>query len=100
MINWYSIVANSFWLLGLAIILAGLSYYYWLADQTSRSFGEILAAPAFQRVIVIGALLVGIGLALTADSLWQVLPAAALIVVSVIALITSFRARSNTPPTQ
>lgn len=100
MINWYSIVANSFWLLGLAIILAGLSYYYWLAAQTGRSFGEILGTPSFQRVIVIGALLVGIGLALTAGSLWQVLPAAALIVVSVIALVTSFRARSNTPPTQ
>lgn len=98
MINWYSVVANGFWLLGLAIILAGLSYYYWLAAQTSRPFGQILGVPSFQRVLMVGLLLVGIGLALTAGGVWQVIPAAALIVASVAALVVSYRPRPNTPP--
>lgn len=98
MINWYSIIANSFWLLGLAVILAGLSYYYWLAVQTGRSFKDMVGVSSFQRVIALGALLVGVGLALTAGSLWQVIPAIALIGVSVAALVTSYRAHSDTPP--
>lgn len=98
MINWYSIIANSFWLLGLAVVLAGLSYYYWLAVQTGRSLKDIFGASSFQRVIIFGALLVGVGLALTAGSLWQVILAIALIGVSVVAFVTSFRAHSDTPP--
>lgn len=97
MINWYSIVANGFWLLGLAIILAGLSYYYWLAIQTGRSFGKILEDSSFQRVSLIGAVLVGVGLAFTAGSLWQMIPAVALIIVGIAALIASLRSRTNTP---
>ena len=98
MINWYSVVANSFWLLGLAILLAGLSYYYWFATQTGRPFSQILETAPFQRVIVVGLLLVGIGLALTANNLWQVVPAATLILVCVVALVAIYRARSNPPP--
>ncbi len=100
MINWYSIIANSFWLLGLAAVLAGLSYYYWLAVQTGRSLGDMFGASSFQRVIILGALLIGVGLSLTAGSLWQMLPAIVLIGVSVVALVTSFRTRSDTPPTR
>lgn len=100
MINWFSVVANGFWLMGLAVVLAGLSYYYWLAAQANRPFGQIIGSAPFQRVAVIGLLLVGIGLVLTANGLWQVIPAGALILVCAVALVALFRARSSAPPSR
>ncbi len=37
MVNWFSVVGNSFWIVGLALIVAGLSYYYWLAGHTRQT---------------------------------------------------------------
>ncbi|HMT20109.1 MAG TPA: hypothetical protein PKE20_02500 [Promineifilum sp.] len=91
MINWLSVVANGFWLVGLALVLAGFSYYYWLAGQLGQSLGEQLAGRPFQRVAVFGLLLVGIGLALTAEGLWQIIPAAALILMCLFALYALLR---------
>lgn len=98
MINWFSIVANSFWITGLALLLAGVSYYYWLAGQMGHPFRNELNNPPFQKLAMFGLLLVGIGLALTANDALQMLPAAALIFVCVIALIVLFRSRSGIPP--
>lgn len=98
MINWTSVVANSFWIVGLAFILAGLSYYYWLAGQTGRSFQEEIGNLPFQRVAVSGLLLVGIGLLLTADKMLQIVPAAALIIVCLISLATLLRQRHHNRP--
>lgn len=98
MINWFSIVANGLWISGLAIILAGLSYYYWLAGQLDHSFKTELNNPAFQKIVIAGLLLVGFGLLLTADNSWQMLPAAALIFICVFALYTLYRKPSNNPP--
>lgn len=100
MINWFSVVANGFWLAGLAIVLAGLSYYYWLATQMRRPLREVLGSSPFQRVAVSGLLLVGIGLVLTADGVWQIIPALALILVCAVALVTLYRTSENSPPTQ
>jgi hypothetical protein len=93
MINWLSVVANSFWVVGLAVILAALSYYYWLADQLGHSLREEFGRPRFQRLLVLGLLLVGIGLALTSNDLWQILPAAVLIIGCVVALFALRRQR-------
>lgn len=98
MINWFSIVANSFWITGLALLLAGVSYYYWLAGQMGHPFRYELNNPPFQKLAMFGLLLVGIGLALTANDALQMLPAAALIFICVIALFVLFRSRSGIPP--
>lgn len=95
MINWFSVAANGLWLIGLALILAAFSYHQWLAGQSGQPIGRVLNNPSFQRWAVIGLLLVGIGLALTADGLVQLLPATALIIVCIVALIALFRTRPN-----
>lgn len=91
MINWQSVVGNGFWIVGLAIMLAGLSYTYWRAGQLDHPLRRELSEPTFQRLAVSGMLLVGIGLAITAVGLWQLVPAAALIVVCLVALFALFR---------
>ncbi len=95
MIDWQSVVSNAFWIFGLAVILAGLSYYYWLSEQLGRPLGEVLSKPPFLIVVMGGLLLVGIGLTLTADSLWQTIPAAALIVASLAGLLALIRSRRS-----
>ena len=61
MIDWLTVVAHGFWIAGLALILAALSYYYWLAGQEGRSLRRELAGPSFQKLLLVGLLLVGIG---------------------------------------
>lgn len=95
MINWLSVVYNTFWIVGLALILAAFSYYYWLAGQLGRPLRQELSQPPFQRVATVGMLLVGIGLALTANGIWQTLPAIALIILCTIALLSLVRNRTN-----
>ncbi|MCL4802867.1 MAG: hypothetical protein KJ046_01045 [Anaerolineae bacterium] len=95
MINWMSVVYNSFWIVGLALMLAAFSYYYWLAGQAGRPLRQELSRPPFQGVATIGMLLVGIGLALTAKGIWQVLPAVALIIVCIIALLVLFKSQAK-----
>lgn len=95
MINWLSVVANGFWLVGLALVLAGFSYYYWLAGQLGQPLGQQLTGRPFQRVAVAGLLLVGIGLVLTADGPSQILPAATLILACLFALYVLLRRDRN-----
>lgn len=91
MINWLSVVGSSFWIAGAALMLAGLSYYYWLAGQFGRPFRQVMSEPRFQTIILIGLLLVGIGLAITSDDLRQAIPAGALILACLLALLAMFR---------
>lgn len=91
MINWLSVIGNSFWIVGLALMLAGFSYFYWVAGQLGRSLRQIMREPRFQMLIVGGLLLVGIGLTITAGDLWQAVPAGALIAVCLLALLAIHR---------
>lgn len=98
MINWMSVIANGFWIVGLAVILAALSYYYWLAGQLGRPLRQELGSPPFQRLLMIGLLLVGIGLALTGNGLWQILPAVALVLGCIVSLFFLHRQRHHQRP--
>lgn len=91
MINWLSVVANSFWIVGLAIMLAGVSYHLWLAGQLNRPLRQQLGGASFLRVAVAGLLLVAIGLALTADGMLQLLPAVVLSLIALFAFLALFR---------
>ena len=91
MIDWLTVVAHGFWIAGLALILAALSYYTWLAGQEKRSLRRELAGPSFQKPLLIGLLLVGIGLSGTSQQLWQFIAAAAVAIGAAIALVFSLR---------
>ena len=71
-INWPSIIVNSFWIIGLAILLAAFSYHFWLADIEKRHLKEQLARPAFQKFYWLGLTFVGIGLAGTSQKTWEI----------------------------
>jgi len=88
MINWLSVIANGLWVAGLSVILAALSYTRWLAGQAGRSWGAELSQPGSLRVCLAGLFLVGLGLAGTSRSTWQVALAVALLLGCVVALLS------------
>lgn len=71
MLEWTSLIANCLWLVGLAILLAGFSYHYWLAQRDSRLVRRQLQQPDFRRLAWLGLVLVAIGLAATSRALWE-----------------------------
>lgn len=95
MIDWLTVIAHGFWIAGLALILAALSYYTWLAGQEGRSLRQELAGPAFQKPLLVGLLLVGVGLSGTSQQVWQVIAAATVAVGAAIALVLSWRAATR-----
>jgi type IV secretory pathway VirB2 component (pilin) len=70
-IDWYDVIVNSFWILGLAIILAAVSYHHWLAGEANRSLRAQLESPAFQLPAWIGFCLICIGLAGGSGRVWE-----------------------------
>lgn len=92
MIDWLRIVAHGFWIAGLALILAALSYHYWLAGQAGHSLRRELAGPSFQRAALGGVLLVSIGLSTISRGLWPQVLSAAVAIGAVVALLWRWRA--------
>ncbi len=92
MIDWVSVIANGFWIAGLALVLAALSYYNWHADQQKRALREEFGSAPFQKAVAAGLLLIGIGLAGTSAQVWQVALAGAVVFGSGIALLMLWRA--------
>ncbi len=89
-----SVLANSAWILGLAIILAALSYVYWEASQTKQTFRSSLVSPTFQLPLYGGLTLIGLGLLGTGGSALEVVLAALMTAGSAFAFIRSYQARS------
>jgi hypothetical protein len=71
-INWYSILLNSFWIGGLSLLLAALSYHYWAAQIAARPLRQQLNTRSFNRAFWLAFALVGIGLAGTSQQSWEV----------------------------
>jgi cell division protein FtsW (lipid II flippase) len=70
-IPWASVFFNGLWILGLAVLLAGFSYHYWLAHQENRRLIEQLRGSAFRQIFWLGLGLVGVGLLGTSDETWE-----------------------------
>lgn len=66
-----TIIFNSFWIIGLALLLATLSHTSYEASVQKRPFKELIQQANFQQAAHISALLVGIGLAGTSQTLWE-----------------------------
>lgn len=95
MIDWYSLAANSLWILGLALALATFSYASWQASFYHERTRDRLKRPGTMIVFSAAAVLFCAGLATTSDStleivLWSVL--GVLFIVQIVALFRQKRA--------
>jgi succinate dehydrogenase hydrophobic anchor subunit len=70
-IEWHTVLLNGFWIAGLALLLAALSYHHWVAQQTSGSLHEQLQKPAFRQAFWLSFILVAVGLAGTSQRGWE-----------------------------
>jgi hypothetical protein len=70
-IDWISIFFNSFWIVGLALLLAALSYQQWEAQQTQTKLRDRLNHPSFMRPFWLAFILICIGLAGTSGRIWE-----------------------------
>ena len=70
-INWFSVFINSFWILGLAVLLASFSFHYWQAEEEKRPLRAQLDSPSFLITFWSGLILIGIGLAGTSGQIWE-----------------------------
>lgn len=72
MIDWTNLGFNALWIVGLAIILAAVSYHAWLAGEASQRLRDALSLPSWKVPVSAGALLacVGFGLGL-AERPWE-----------------------------
>ncbi len=71
MIDLWGVLGNSLWILGLAILLAALSWAYWAASTTNVRFRVILTRRSAQQVLALGLVLLCAGLAATSKPRWQ-----------------------------
>ncbi len=81
-IDWFGVLSNALWILGLAVALATVSYVDWRRrlSQPQPSLRRALGQPAFQAAWSLGMLLFCAGLALSGGPWWQTAAWAALAV--------------------
>ncbi len=70
-IEWSSVFFNGLWLVGSAVLLAGLSWHYWQAGEHKRPFRQQFQQPSFAQTGWIGLSLVTMGLAGTSSTTWE-----------------------------
>jgi len=66
-----TIIVHSFWITGLALLLAALSYHHYQATQLGHRLRQQLGEPSFQIVFYLSLVLVGIGLTGTSATIWE-----------------------------
>ncbi|PID85633.1 MAG: hypothetical protein CSB13_07025 [Chloroflexi bacterium] len=71
-IDWYAVVINLFWIIGLAILLASFSYHYWLAGEEERPLKVQLKGISFQKTLWFSIFLISLGAAGTSQHYWEI----------------------------
>lgn len=71
MIDVWGVIANSLWILGLAVLLAVLSWAHWVASAEGNRLRDELKRPQIQQVLDLGLFLFCAGLAATGRSWWE-----------------------------
>jgi hypothetical protein len=96
MIDWMGLTTNGIWILGLAIIVATLSYADWLAmlrSRTSRArMRDVLGQAAFRIALWSGLTLFCVGVALAGGRGWERILWGVLAVMSVVEVWQAGRA--------
>jgi hypothetical protein len=70
-IDVWGLLANSLWILGLALLLAVLSWSHWIASTEATRLRLVLDRPRVQMALYIGLALFSAGLAGTAQPWWE-----------------------------
>jgi len=98
MIDWKSLASNAFWVLGLSVMLAALSWtsYRAAADRWAnplqpRALGRRLRARDFRRPFLVGLALVFLGALVSCTGIWVKIVSGAGLAMSLLALWASFR---------
>ena len=71
MIDWFSLAANSLWIVGLAVLLATLSYSDWKKSVENSSLRAVLGEFMPALSINVGLLLFCLGLLATSAMWWE-----------------------------
>lgn len=71
MIDIWGVVANGPWVVGLAVLLATLSWAHWAAGVEDVRFRETLGRTEVRRIMDVGLALFCAGLAATSDVWWR-----------------------------
>lgn len=99
LIDWVGVAKNALWILGLAVILAALSYADWWAGVNHQRFRAALRLPLFQIPFNLGMMLFAAGLASTSRSWWEIGAWSALVLLFGWQTIGSWQARRQASPT-
>lgn len=94
MIDWLSVMSNGLWIVGTAILLAALSYYYFIAQQRNEALSGVLGRRTSKQVFLAGLLLIGLGLATTSRGFLQAIPSVLLIISCFVALVALQRTKT------
>jgi ABC-type nickel/cobalt efflux system permease component RcnA len=71
MIDWWGLVSNLLWVVGLAIVLAAFSMAHYRARTGQVRLRQWLRGAGFQFPFCIGIILVGLGVALSGQEWWE-----------------------------
>jgi VanZ family protein len=74
MIDWYGVLRNALWIMGLAVALAAFSYTEWRRHlpRPKQSLRHALGGAGFQAAFSLGMVLFCAGLALGSDRWWEI----------------------------
>lgn len=71
LIDWGWLARQVPWVLGLSVLLAGVSWGHWEALVTGRRHREVLGRPSYRVVFSLGLILFTLGLALNPSRWWE-----------------------------
>ena len=96
MIDWPLVLFSAVWISGAALALATLSYASWSASMRGERLRAVLQRSEYQRVLLVAACLICVGLGLTAASWLETVLWILLAVISAATFISLWRkARRN-----
>ena len=101
MIDWFNLIANSLWILGCAVGLATVSYASWEASIHQVKFKERMREAHIQIALNIAGFLVCLGLAGTAEPVWQIVLWLVMAVLFLVQIgVEIYRKRTGPPDTE
>ena len=71
LIDWYTVGVSTLWIVGLAQLLATLSFAHGLTVGQAKSMRQILSELPFRLSITAGIVLFALGMLLSAEAIWE-----------------------------